>query len=219
MERFLLTRSFSHILFLSDYSREVGLSLGVPAGRAGVSMPGVDLPAYRADLQKKEDRVLYVGQLHARKGIHDILATARALPSVRFRLFGWSSVRVDWHRMAPRNVEIIPFERGQKLREEFAKARIFFFPTRAETFGLALLEAMVSGCAVVSTLPLNYEGATVQAGDQSAMIAAVKRLWDDRNASLRMGQRNRELADTFTWDNYTNSVLETYSRVLETRPV
>jgi glycosyltransferase involved in cell wall biosynthesis len=212
-EQFLITRPFARVMFLTEYSLRAGIRCGVQPGRAMVNSPGIELGAYGPS-PHKDDCVLFVGKIEQRKGMDDLLAVARALPGVRFRVIGWGPDREGYERAAPRNVAFVTFERGAPLRDAFARARIFFLPSRGETMGIALVEAMASGCAVVSSIPLEFEGARVAAGDRPAMIEAIDRLWRDRDGTREKGLRNVELAQTYSWDRYTNTLLATYRDVL-----
>jgi len=213
IEAYLVRRPYARVLFISEYSRREGLALGVRPERAALTEPGIDLAAYRADLPKTHD-VLFVGKLDARKGIQDVLEVARALPGLRFRAHGWGPENEAIRRSAPPNLALVPFEGGAPLREAFARARVFLFPSRAETFGIAIVEAMASGCAVVSSVPLEYAGARVRPGDIPAMVEAVSRLSADPAEAARLGARNAALAQAYTWDRYTDQLLAVYDEVL-----
>jgi glycosyltransferase involved in cell wall biosynthesis len=212
-ERFLITRNFARVLFLSDHSRDLGMSLGVPPSRAVVIPPGIELKAY-APAEPKEDVVLFSGKLDVRKGIDDLLEVARALPQVRFRVVGWGPREAQFRSIAPPNVDFVAFLRGEPLYRAFGAARIFFFPTQGETFGIVIAEAMASGCAVVSTIPLGYEGALVPVADRAAMIKAIQRLWDDPAETTRMGRRNQELSQIYNWQRFMDALLKCYEEIL-----
>jgi len=151
-ERFLLRRGYSALLFFSDFSRASGLKLGVDPAKSFVICPGIEADLYRPG-QPKQNIVLFSGKLDACNGIYEFLEVARALPGVRFSVMGWGPNQKTIRRMAPPNVEFVPYARDL-LAQAYAQARIFLLPTKAETFGIALVEAMASGCAVVSTLPM-----------------------------------------------------------------
>lgn len=212
-EKYTLTRDFSRIVFASEHSRSVGVSMGVKPFRSEVNCPGIELGSY-APANAKEDVVFFTGRLDERRGIDNVLATAQVLPHVKFRVMGWGPLEKKLRNIAPSNVEVLPFEREAPLRKAFASARIFFLPSRAETFGIALVEAMASGCAVISSAALEFEGLRVHADDREGMVAAVNRLWSNRDETARMGQRNVELAQQYSWDRYTTKMLKTYSQVL-----
>lgn len=218
-ERFILKRDFARTMFLSDYSLEVGVAHGVDRRAAVANCPGVALAECQAASQRheKDNVVLFAGKLERRKGVDDLLAVARRLPGVRFRVAGWGPEAGRFLSEAPPNVEFVGFQQGERLRATFARAPIFFFPSRAETFGLVIVEAMASGCAIVSTIPIPFEGVRVEVGDRDAMTAAIRKLWEERGATALMGQRNADLAAAYTWERYTDSLVTTYTEVLRER--
>jgi glycosyltransferase involved in cell wall biosynthesis len=212
-EKFLLRRDFSRIVFISDYSRQLGVELGAPAQRSIVNFPGVRLEDYTAD-GPKEDIVLFVGKLDVRKGITDFLATAARLPEVRFQAMGWGENYASFRAQASPNVEFPRFERGPALAAAFSRARICLLPSRAETFGVALVEAMASGCAIISSIPLPFEGVRVEPGNVTAMTDAVRALLGDPAETARKGRRNAELARQYTWDRFAANLIATYEEIL-----
>ena len=193
-------------------------------GRAGCPVrgcaSGIELEDY-APVTVKDDVVFVTGKLDPRKGIFDILAIARELPQVRFRVMGWGPQEAEIRSAAPANMEFVPFERGTPLHRAFGLARIFLFPTKGETFGIALVEAMASGCAIVSSCPLPFEGVRIDAGDRRAMREAVLRLWTDRAACEESGRRNYEIAQQYSWQRYTDKLVACFQELLrpQGRPV
>jgi glycosyltransferase involved in cell wall biosynthesis len=224
-ERNLLLRNYAKIFFLSDYSRRFGIELGVRPQKAFIASPGVDSEVYQPARQK-QDFVLFAAKLDPRKGVDELVAVARALPQVRFRVVAWGDHRCALPLRAMSNVEMIPFNRQDApasspvavgediLRQSFARARIFFFPSHAETYGMVLVEAMASGCAIISTIDLGYDGIRVTAGDVPGMIAAVRELWDDREKCARMGNANVEIARKLTWERYAATLQSAYREIL-----
>ena len=212
-ERFLLRRAFSRFVFISDYSCQMGFTLGADPQRSIVNFPGIRLEDYHPETPK-ERTVLYVGKLDVRKGITDFLETARELPDVRFEVHGWGPRTDEYRKLAPPNVDFPPFERGVPLAEAFSRSLICLLPSRAETFGVALVEAMASGCAVISTIPLPFEGVRVQAGDVPAMVAAVRQLLDDVPKTREMAARNVALAQQYTWERFADRLLSLYQEAL-----
>jgi glycosyltransferase involved in cell wall biosynthesis len=120
---------------------------------------------------------------------------------------GWGSREIEIRSSAPSNVEFITFQRGAPLREMFGRALIFLFPSKGETFGIALVEAMASGCAIISSVPLHFEGIRISASDPAALRAAVRKLWQDRSVCAAMGLRNQQLAQQYSWQRYTDDLM------------
>jgi glycosyltransferase involved in cell wall biosynthesis len=224
-ERRLLLRNYAKIFFLSDYSRRFGIELGVKPEKTFIASPGVDCEVYRPARQK-QDFVLFAAKLDPRKGVDELVAVAKALPEVRFRVVAWGDHRCALPLRSMANVEMIPFNRQDSprqssaavgediLRQSFASARIFFFPSYAETYGMVLVEAMASGCAMISTIDLGFDGIRVTAGDVPAMVAAVRELWDDREKSARMGDVNVQIARKLTWEGYAETLQSAYREIL-----
>jgi len=217
LERYQVTRGFDRLLFPSNEALELGVRLGAPRARSLVNFPGIEWPP--ADLNvDREDVVLFSGKFDVRKGILDLFEVARRLPQVRFRLVCWGEQEGFFRKQAPVNVEFVRFERGRPLQEAFARARIFFMPSHAETFGLALVEAMAAGCAIVSTLPLKFRGVRTEPSDCDAMTQAVSHLWEDRALCQRWGDENRQLASQYTWERNADTVLSVCHEILGQKP-
>lgn len=213
LERFIATRDYDRVMCLSEHSRDVCVRLGVNRERTFVNYPGIDVDEFDCPADK-DDEVLFVGKLDRRKGVDEVLAVARALPRLRFRVVGWGPEEALVRRQAPPNVSFTGFLRGKALRDAFAAARILLLPSQAEGLPAVLLEAMASGCAVVCTLPFQFEGVAVPPGDRAALIAAVERLWAQRDHCLQMGRRNRALAREFSWTRHASALREQYLEVL-----
>ena len=116
-------------------------------------------------------RVLYAGRIHPEKGVLDLVRAWRKLPDSILREWDLRLVGA-WRedqggggigflkrikKEAGQTVEIIePIFDDVKLIKQYEDARIFVYPSKAkrgETFGLAVLEAMRSGCVpLVSSL-------------------------------------------------------------------
>jgi glycosyltransferase involved in cell wall biosynthesis len=215
-ERHLVGLPYDRTIFLSDFSRDLGLTMGVDAKRSAIINPGIALEDY-APAETKDPTALFVGKFDVRKGVDEILALARAMPELHVQMFGWGPEEARLWATSPPNLEIIPFQRGAPLREVFARARMLLLPSRAETFGLVLIEAMASGCAVVSSIPLDYAGVTVRPGDTEGFIAAVRTLWEDPQRLEALGQENLRRSKRYSWANAIGAQIDLYDEVLRTR--
>jgi glycosyltransferase involved in cell wall biosynthesis len=177
-ERHLLDQPYDRHQFLTQGSRDFAASISPKPRNRVVITPGIDADAYAA-VRPKENVILFAGKLEARKGIHDLLAAAVSLPHVKFRFVGFGPAEREVRRACPANVDLVAFERGEPLREHFRSASVFCLPSYAETFGLAVLEAMAAGCAVISTAPLDFEGAHIRAGHREELVESIRGLWSD----------------------------------------
>lgn len=222
-ERLLLRLPFDRAVFLSDFSADLAVQLGVPRERCVVNVPGISHDDYYSAPEKDVD-VLFLGKLTTRKGVYDVLAVAEALPDLRFRVVGWGDDAESIKATAPPNVTVDggtePFDRGPFLFDALATARIFLFPSRAETFGLVIAEAMASGCAVVSSVPLPFAGERIVPGDIAGIADAIRRLAEDPAETAALGTANIERAKMYSWDRHVETLLQTYHQLLSgARPV
>jgi glycosyltransferase involved in cell wall biosynthesis len=109
----------------------------------------------------------------------------------------------------------------QRVGEFLASLDVFVFPSRAETFGLAAVEAASSGIpTVVRDLPvlqevLSVEGKPaalfVDASDNEKLSAAVSRILNDKNLRDDLRRIGKGLASRYTVD----AMVGEYARVLD----
>ena len=214
-ERYLLRLPFDVKLHLSEFSLALARRIGADHGDR-VVVPGITHGQYYAAAEKTD--VLFTGKIDVRKGIGLVLEVARRLPDVPFRVIGWGEGYDEFAAAAPSNVrmERRPPARAHYL-EALARARVFLFPTKVETFGLVLPEAMAAGCAIVSTSPLPFEGFRIDPGDVDGATRALRTLWDDPGLCERQGKANEALARQYDWTRYADEVERIYWDVIDAR--
>lgn len=111
---------------------------------------GVDTHLFkpgRKDILAGERPVfMYVGRVAVEKNIDAFLQLE--LPGCKY-VVGDGPAREVLSRKYPA-VHFTGFRTGQELRDLFAAADVFVFPSRSDTFGVVLLEAMASGVPVAA---------------------------------------------------------------------
>ena len=102
----------------------------------------------------------------------------------------------------------------------YRAADVFVYPSFNETFGLPILEAMASGCAVVTSdvtaMPETAGGAAVLVNpEEPASIAkGILEAIDGRERLIDLGTRQ---AARFTWGATGSATLDLYREVAEER--
>lgn len=139
---------------------------------------------------------LYLGRVAVEKNIEEFLKLN--LPGTQL-VIGDGPARDALQRAYPSAI-FLGYKYGEELAALVAAADVFVFPSRTDTFGLVLLEAMASGVPVAAypvTGPIDVvkEGVT-GALNHDLHAATLAALTMDRRAC-------REHALQFTWQNAT----------------
>jgi glycogen(starch) synthase len=107
-----------------------------------------------------------------------------------------------------------------ELAEHYARAAIYALPARYEPFGLSILEAALSGCALVlGDIPSLREvwGSTalyVEPDDHSALRECLARLITDSALRAHLARAARARAITYTPERMAKAYLSAYSSAL-----
>jgi glycosyltransferase involved in cell wall biosynthesis len=101
-----------------------------------------------------------------------------------------------------------------------ARASIYAMPARYEPFGLSILEAGLSGCALVlgdiPSLREHWDGAAafVAPDDRGALRRAIGRLIDSPARRAELGRRARERGHEFTVGRMVDAYQRLYHGLL-----
>jgi glycosyltransferase involved in cell wall biosynthesis len=111
---------------------------------------GVDTQLFKPNKKLQNDPVdpvfLYVGRVAVEKNIEAFLKLK--LPGRKI-IIGDGPSRPSLQKKYP-DVNFIGYRYGNALAEQFANADVFVFPSRTDTFGLVMLEAMACGTPVAA---------------------------------------------------------------------
>ena len=215
-----------HATCISRSLKERLVVAGLPLASARVIYQGIPLerfPPKQAPGSLGDPlRLLFVGQLHAYKGVHTLLeafarAAARATRELQLTIVGEGPQ--DYvkrlHALAdeaPGRVSFsakVPYD---ELPGVYRAHDAFVFPsTSVEAFGLTFLEAMASGLPLIATKVGGHaevldDGETallVGQGDVRALTEALLRLDGDPDLCLRLARKGRRFVEErFTLDRY-----------------
>lgn len=150
-----------YILTPTPYSKQLldGYGLGV---KIEALSNGIDLDrfhydeekvkAFRAYFSLKENQkvIISVGLYIERKGILDFMKVAEAMPDVTFIWFGYTPLYSVPKKIRnaiknhPANVILPGYVKGAIIEGAYSSADAFFFPSKEETEGIVVLEALAS---------------------------------------------------------------------------
>ena len=194
-------------------------------GRPAYKMEhGVDTTRFSAALRRTNGKfcIGWVGRLTPEKNVRafaEIESRLLAAGENNFKmlLVGDGSER-DWLRLNLRNASMPGFLQGEALSQAFAGMDAFVFPSRTDTFGLVILEAMASGVPVVLTKEAGQR-VGIEHGVQGYLSEdfsdGVLRLM--RSPELRESMRGKaeEFAKQRTWDGVFDDLYGIYREALQ----
>ncbi|HEX7046428.1 MAG TPA: glycosyltransferase family 1 protein [Gammaproteobacteria bacterium] len=230
------------IITVSEFVREEVIeSLGVPGEKVTAIHNGVD-SAFRprdasetaASLSRLGLRharyVLGVGTLEPRKNLGRLCRAYRSLPEevrqefplVLAGMKGWgeSEFARDLEALIQEGNLVLPgYLESAALRDLYAGAALFAYPSVYEGFGLPVVEAMASGVPVMTS---NCSSLPEVAGDAAQLVnplevddiaAALARLLNDSEERHCLATAGLKRASEYTWDITARKTLAVYDGV------
>lgn len=192
MEKVLADRGFRN---LRRWSRGVDLSLFYPRPKTWSK--------YRRPI------LLYAGRVSKEKNIEAFLALKRDGTKV---IAGDGPIRERLQREHPEAI-FLGYRKGEALAEAYANADVFVFPSKTDTFGLVMIEAMacgvpVAGYPVVGPIDVVTEPGTGALNDDLQRAVDI---------ALRdgVGESCVRHARRFTWERCTDQLLANFVRARE----
>jgi glycosyltransferase involved in cell wall biosynthesis len=173
--------------------------------------PRADVPP-PTDKTDETFRILYVGQLHYRKGLRYAIEAFRSLshPRKEFVIVGPTTVATGLENVSiPEGVRFAGILKGDELEQAYRTASIFVLPTLEEGSALVQGEALAAGLPVVTTthsgsdefIRDGVEGFVVPPADSSALLDAFTNLASNPDVVAAMSGRARLAVERIgDWD-------------------
>ncbi len=196
------------ILVASQFVKEEIAAAGGPVDKCRVVPYGVDpmrfAEAHRLDGSRRGRgvlRVLFVGGVGLRKGVHHLLAALGRLEGapIHGRIVGALQVdRSVLNAALPQNVELVGNVPRTAIHEEYMRADVFCFPSLCEGSATVVYEALAAGLPVVTTpnagsiVRDGVEGFIVPIRDADAIADRLERLATDRALLATMSEAARD---------------------------
>jgi len=198
------------------------------------ALPLAERPAPRPHAPERAFTFLCIGGLHPAKGHADLIdAFAAALrddSGTRLRLGGEGPQRAALEsRIAAlgmeQHVELLGALAREQVAQELLAADAFVLPSRIETFGVVLAEALACGLPVVATrsggpqsIVTDADGLLVPVGDVGALAAALRTMRGHASDYDSADIRARTLA-RFGEEAVVSQLAAIYADVLSDRKV
>jgi glycosyltransferase involved in cell wall biosynthesis len=178
---------------------------------------------------KGEKLILFVGRLVSEKGLKDLVHVMRRLQAkgqkARAVFAGDGPMAKALRRRLPQ-AQMLGFVTGLPLSQLYASCDLFLFPSRTETFGNVVLEAMASGLPVVGynaggvgdILGQSRAGVACDPGDREGLAQACLALLKSPGRARRLaGQGLRESAKR-SWGAINGALIQDYRDLALAKP-
>lgn len=211
------------LLLQSARAAESFIDSGVPEHKLWYVGRGVDPDRFHPDTRAPDRfRVLFVGDLIERKGVHHLLRAWRSLSlkDAELVLVGNISqpVKKVLSECAGPDVVTPGFQRD--IVPLLQSASAFAFPSECEGTAKATLEAAACGLPLIATREAGdavcdgVNGVRVPANDPDALAAAIEHLHRHPELLPEMARASRQrVLDRFTWDHYRQRVRHAYAHL------
>lgn len=213
------------ILVPSSFARRSFIEAGLPAKKIHSIPFGVNVETYQRSVPRDENfRILFVGWLSVRKGLHILLQAMdrAALAKTTLVLVGAAlpETKTIMERYKVANVEVTGALPRAEVARQMSRASVFVLPSIEEGFGMVMAEALACGCPVVASSNTGAsdfftdgeEGFVFPSGDIDALSQKIIQLHEDPELLAAMSEKARvRVQGLGGWDTYGEATFALFS--------
>jgi glycosyltransferase involved in cell wall biosynthesis len=221
-----------YIFCPSSYAKRTFLSRGISEKKLVICPYGVDakkFAVHEPPSAEGEFRVLFLGRVCMRKGVHYLLEGFRraALPNARLILAGPvdPAFRIVLDRYSGLFDELGSVAHS-RVQECYSNADVFVMPSLADSYGLVVSEAMSAGLPVIVSentgmsdfITDGREGFVVPIRNGEAIAERLTFLYENRDRCAGMGEAGVATARKLDWENYQRVCTNFYGSLFSPAP-
>jgi glycosyltransferase involved in cell wall biosynthesis len=191
---------------------------------------GVEVPELKTQVSNNGTlRLIYLGRLHPKKGIENLLAACALLKksALRWSLAIAGAGETDYLKRIRGRIQELALSDyvkiiggiGDDVTQVFARADVLVLPSFTENFGMVVVEALAHGVPVIASRKtpwarLEEMGCGLWVENSPASLASA--IHQIAHMSLReMGQNGREWMEAeFRWESVAGRMRQVYSGLL-----
>ena len=217
------------VLVPSTFARRSFVELGMAEEKIHVIPFGVNTSHFKRTAPRDDGfRILFVGELSVRKGLHELLKAFKSADLKNATLVLVGAERPETKTLLSRfpvsSVEITgPLGRSD-ISVQMSRASVFVLPSIEDGFGLVMAEALACGCPVIASENTGatdlytdgQEGSIVPVRDTDALAQSLIRLQRDpelRDAmALKAAARVKQFGG---WDSYGVAAVKLFEKLAQ----
>jgi len=231
LEKNMLNRA-KYLIAVSPYVKRTIAPM--TAGDISVIYNSLDEIFFSINKNEVPNRILFVGGIEERKGLHVLIdaiaAIKQTIPAIKLHIVGGIRKASYYNDLLNQIVNLglqdsIVFKNhlsNSELMQEYSEAALFVLPSKEESLGVVLLEAMATGTPIVASniggipdiIEDGQNGYLVNYGDSQAMASSIIKLLSDDKLRGEMGAKGKEMAKNYVPHKIAMEHLSLYKRVL-----
>lgn len=203
--------------------RDLIVSL-VPGVEVNIIPNGIEYSVFASEEKRK--RILFCSRLLPRKGLGLVFEALEGVENDwEIDVIGDGPDRARLTALAERLKLPVHFHgwlnnTSDQFHELFATAGIFVFPSSAENFPTVLLEAMSSGCAIVTSTAggcpeaVGDAAVLIDPNDKAGLREKLLYLMESETQRTQLSSRALERVKQFGWDHIAGRYIELFEEVI-----
>jgi glycosyltransferase involved in cell wall biosynthesis len=190
-------------------------------GNVRVVSPGVDMSKFNFS-ENKKNIVLFVGRIEQEKNVKALISAFSKAEMGRLVIVGGGREIKEVKKFAKksgRSKDILFIGETPNPYKYYSKAKIFVLPSKYESFGLVLLEAMACGLPCIAFKPdgkkiITASGEIIRHGktgflveDKKEMAEKIDLVLSDEKLWRKMSKSARREAEKYSWKKTADEIL------------
>jgi len=219
----------AHSHYLLDQAMKQGL---IGSRKAAIVPLGVDHSKFHPT-DEEEPFALFLGRITPNKSISlAVRAMKKTGPDKSLIIAGTLEDRNLWYKQKLEKIakrigisdrfKIVLSPSDEQVIRLMQRCSVFLFPSTTDTFGVAVLEAMACGKPVVACRRGGVPELLDNCGfllepDVKQWQEIVRKVFSNSNLRLETGKKAYERSKLYSWQNNTNSLLQTIENFLASK--
>jgi glycosyltransferase involved in cell wall biosynthesis len=207
------------ILVFSQAAKETFLNVGFDESRLFYVAQGVNVDEYPLGIPPDHFRLIFVGSLIKRKGVHHLLKVWKMLnlKNAELVIVGGLTAELEPYvrEFTSPTVKLTGFV--ENVAAEMGKSTAFVFPSESEGSAKVNYEAAACGLPQITTRESGdvvvdgYNGRIIPPNDPEALAEAILDFYNNSAKLRAMGENGRNrVIENFTWAHYRKRLAEAY---------
>lgn len=223
-----------YIMTLSSFARQSFIDRGFDPKKILMIPCGMDVDYFFTNLDRKpitnKFRVIFVGMLSIRKGIHYLLDAwhKASLPENQSELVLVGTLHHDLRSImnklsVQKNVIFYGPTNRENLKQLYQYSSLFVLPSVEDGFGMVIGEAMSAGLPVICTdhtgapdfVISGESGFIVPACDSTSLADKIRWAFEHQHELSEIGKNGQKAIAQYTWNAYGHKIFKTYSTLIQ----